>query len=146
MSQAMILIPVFYISEDFGLGYMQKHGFNWPLLFKEKKKLGIVIPDNNFAINDVRILVGKINYFLFKNFFKSNLIAGSRRMLDVMDVNTQKNVEMTMKDWQRYYESQDKDKLLNVISLEFSHTKLESMVEAPTVVRILAKIENLEWN
>ena len=55
-------------------------------------------------------------------------------MLDVMDVNTQKNVEMTMKDWQRYYDSEDKDKLLNVISLEFSHTKLETMVEAPTVV------------
>lgn len=56
-------------------------------------------------------------------------------MLDVMDVNTQKNVEMTMKDWQRYYDSKDKDKLLNVISLEFSHTKLENLVEAPTLVR-----------
>lgn len=52
----------------------------------------------------------------------------------MMDVNTQKNVEMTMKDWQRYFDSQDKDKLLNVISLEFSHTKLESLVQAPTVV------------
>merc|ERR1711872_101777 len=48
---------------DFDLGYMQKNGFNWPLLFK------------------------------------------------------------------------DKDKLLNVISLEFSHTKLESLVHAPQVVR-----------
>lgn len=57
-------------------------------------------------------------------------------MLDVMDVNTQKNVEMTMKDWQRYFESKDKDKLLNVISLEFSHTKLENLVQAPTVVSI----------
>lgn len=55
-------------------------------------------------------------------------------MLDVMDVNTQKNVEMTMKDWQRYFESKDKDKLLNVISLEFSHTKLEHLVQAPAVV------------
>lgn len=56
-------------------------------------------------------------------------------MLDVMDVNTQKNCEMTMKEWQRYYEDPDKDKLLNVISLEFSHTKLENYVRAPTIVR-----------
>ena len=56
-------------------------------------------------------------------------------MLDVMDVNTQKNCEMSMKEWQRYYDDPDKDKLLNVISLEFSHTKLENYVRAPSVVR-----------
>lgn len=55
-------------------------------------------------------------------------------MLDVMDVNTQKNVEMSMKEWQRYYDDPSKDKLLNVISLEFSHTKLENYVQTPTVV------------
>lgn len=54
---------------------------------------------------------------------------GSRRPLDVMDVNTQKNVEMTMKEWERYYNDPDKDRLLNVISLEFSHTKLENYVQ-----------------
>lgn len=59
---------------------------------------------------------------------------GSRRQLDVMDVNTQKNFEMTMKEWQRYYEEEDKDRLLNVISLEFSHTKLENFVTAPSIV------------
>ncbi|CAB3360728.1 Hypothetical predicted protein [Cloeon dipterum] len=58
-------------------------------------------------------------------------------MLDVMDVNTQKNMDMTMKEWQKYYESPNKERLLNVISLEFSHTKLESYVQAPTVVRQL---------
>ncbi|KAJ8964665.1 hypothetical protein NQ317_010552, partial [Molorchus minor] len=74
-------------------------------------------PTSNFTINDVRMCVG------------------SRRVLDVMDVNTQKNSEMTMKEWQKYYEDTDKDKLLNVISLEFSHTKLENYVQSPTVVR-----------
>ena len=56
-------------------------------------------------------------------------------MLDVMDVRTQKNMEMTMKEWQQYFDNPDKDRLLNVISLEFSHTKLDKQVEAPTVVR-----------
>lgn len=56
-----------------------------------------------------------------------------------MDVNTQKNFEMSMKEWQRYYEEEDKDRLLNVISLEFSHTKLENFVTAPTVVSMMMR-------
>ncbi|XP_063608258.1 lysine-specific demethylase 2A-like isoform X1 [Penaeus indicus] len=110
---------------EYTLAHVQEKGFNWPLLFKDKSKLGITIPSSDFTINDVRLCVG------------------SRRMLDVMDVNTQKNVEMTMKDWQRYFDSQDKDKLLNVISLEFSHTKLESLVQAPTVVRQVDWVERV---
>ena len=51
-----------------------------------------------------------------------------------MDVNTQKNQEMTMKEWCRYYNDPNKDRLLNVISLEFSHTKLENYVQSPTIV------------
>lgn len=54
-----------------------------------------------------------------------------------MDVNTQKNQEMTMKEWCRYYNDPNKDRLLNVISLEFSHTKLENYVQSPTIVSIL---------
>lgn len=55
-------------------------------------------------------------------------------MVDVMDVATQRNLEMTMKEWQQYYENPNKDRLLNVISLEFSHTKLEHMVYPPRTV------------
>jgi F-box/leucine-rich repeat protein 10/11 len=55
-------------------------------------------------------------------------------MLDVMDVNTQKGIEMSMRDWVQYYENVERSKLLNVISLEFSHTKLENYVESPTLV------------
>ena len=53
-----------------------------------------------------------------------------------MDVNTQKDLEMTMKDWVAYYENPERDRLLNVISLEFSHTRLDHYVEQPTVVKI----------
>ena len=60
---------------------------------------------------------------------------GSRRMVDVMDVSTQRNLEMTMKEWEQYYENPNKDRLLNVISLEFSHTKLESFVHPPKTVK-----------
>jgi len=66
------------------------------------------------------------------------LMTGSRRVLDVMDVNTQKGLEMTVKDWVRYYEDveEHQHRLLNVISLEFSHTRLEDYVDQPQVVRI----------
>ena len=52
-----------------------------------------------------------------------------------MDVNTQIGMEMTVKEWVNYYLSEEKEKLLNVISLEFSHTRLENYVEQPAVVR-----------
>ena len=53
-----------------------------------------------------------------------------------MDVATQRNLEMTMKEWQQYYENPKKDRLLNVISLEFSHTKLEHYINAPRTVKL----------
>lgn len=76
------------------------------------------MPSDSFTINDVRMCVG------------------SKRKLDVMDVNTQKNVTMTMKEWQEYYENPVKDKLQNVISLEFSHTKLDHYIQSPQIVRL----------
>lgn len=66
----------------------------------------------------------------------ASVVAGSRRMVDVMDVNTQKGIEMTMAQWTRYYETpeEEREKLYNVISLEFSHTRLENMVQRPSTV------------
>ena len=102
---------------DISVAFFQQYGFNIPLLFKEKTGLGLQVPSHNFTINDVRMCVG------------------SKRVLDVMEVNTQKNIEMTMKDWQKYYEDTNKKKLMNVISLEFSHTKLENYIQSPAIVR-----------
>lgn len=82
------------------------------------------MPDVNFSVSDVKQCVG------------------SRRILDVMDVTTQKDIEMTMKEWTHYYENPVRDRLLNVISLEFSHTKLDSMVESPTIVR---QVDWVDW-
>lgn len=59
-------------------------------------------------------------------------------MIDVMDVSTQKGTEMSMAQWTRYFETpvSQREKLYNVISLEFSHTKLENLVKRPTTVCI----------
>lgn len=40
-----------------------------------------------------------------------------------------------MKQWVQYFEDKRRSKLLNVISLEFSHTRLENYVEQPKFVR-----------
>ena len=55
---------------------------------------------------------------------------GSRRVLDVMNVNTQTNCTMTMKEWHKYFETpaESRRDLYNVISLEFSNTKLDNQV------------------
>ncbi|XP_035709245.1 jmjC domain-containing histone demethylation protein 1 isoform X2 [Folsomia candida] len=110
---------------EFNLAYIQKHGFTEPLIFHNKEGLGIRIPTPSFNVGDVKTCVG------------------SKRLLDVMDVRTQKNTEMTMKTWQEYYDKDNKDRLLNVISLEFSHTKLENFVEAPRVVRQLDWVDRV---
>lgn len=66
-------------------------------------------------------------------------MTGARRMVDVIDVNTQQALEMTLQQWVKYFTSEDRDDIYNVISLEFSHTKLEDMVEPPEVVSIFLR-------
>ena len=55
---------------------------------------------------------------------------GSRRYLDVMDVTSQRNIQMTMKEFSKYWSTppESRTQLLNVISLEFSNTKLDPQV------------------
>jgi F-box/leucine-rich repeat protein 10/11 len=63
-------------------------------------------------------------------------------VLDVMDVQTQVDFNMTMKEWCNYYHNPQRDRLLNVISLEFSHTKLECFVESPNIVK---QVDWIDW-
>ncbi|GAB1290151.1 Lysine-specific demethylase 2B [Apodemus speciosus] len=93
----------------------------------EGKDFNYEMPDPDFTVRDVKLLVG------------------SRRVVDVMDVNTQKGTEMSMSQFVRYYETPEaqRDKLYNVISLEFSHTKLEHLVKRPTVVDLVDWVDNM---
>uniref|UniRef100_A0A669C213 Lysine-specific demethylase 2B n=1 Tax=Oreochromis niloticus TaxID=8128 RepID=A0A669C213_ORENI len=106
--------------KDFTYEYVQREGLRIPLIFKEKDQLGIRMPDPEFTVSEIKGLVG------------------SRRSVDVMDVSTQKGSEMSMAQFVRYYETpeEERDKLFNVISLEFSHTKLENLIKRPTVDQV----------
>ena len=112
--------PPYYVTEvkgeDLTLEHFQRTGFKLPILVPEKTGLHIRIPDSSFSITDVRNLVG------------------GKRILEVMNSATQSNAEMTLKDWEEFFTDPDRDGTkLNVISLEFSHTKLDSHVVAPRV-------------
>jgi predicted ATPase len=43
--------------------------------------------------------------------------------IDVIDVAKQEDYRMLMREWTEYYNSPNRDKVLNVISLEFTKTK-----------------------
>ncbi|KAK2522799.1 hypothetical protein Q9233_010158 [Columba guinea] len=113
--------------KDFTFEYVQREALRVPLIFRNKDGLGIKMPDPDFTVRDVKLLVG------------------SRRIVDVMDVNTQRGVEMSMSQFVRYYETPEaqREKLYNVISLEFSHTKLENIVKRPNVVDLVDWVDNM---
>ncbi|KAM9794094.1 lysine-specific demethylase 2B-like isoform X3 [Syngnathus typhle] len=117
----------FMEAKDFTYEYVQREALQVPLIFKEKEGLGIIMPDPEFTVSEIKGLVG------------------SRRSVDVMDVSTQKGSEMSMAQFVRYYETpeEERDKLFNVISLEFSHTKLENLIKRPTVVDQVDWVDNM---
>ena len=61
-------------------------------------------------------------------------LVGARRQVDVMEVHSQETHTMTMHQWTKYFETQLRQQVLNVISLEFSHSKLDPLVQPPTLV------------
>ncbi|KAF7657436.1 hypothetical protein LDENG_00027090 [Lucifuga dentata] len=113
--------------KDFTFEYIQREGLRDPVIFEKADGLGIQMPDPDFSVSDVKLFVG------------------SRRIVDVMDVNTQKGIEMSMAQWRRYYEKppSEREKLYNVISLEFSHTKLENLVKRPASVDLIDWVDNM---
>ncbi|XP_062856965.1 lysine-specific demethylase 2A isoform X2 [Trichomycterus rosablanca] len=113
--------------KDFTFEYIQREGLRDPIIFPKADGLGLQMPDPDFSVSDVKLFVG------------------SRRMVDVMEVNTQKGMEMSMSQWRRYYETpaSEREKLYNVISLEFSHTKLEHLVKRPASVDVIDWVDNM---
>lgn len=45
------------------MGYIQKNGFNTPLLFKDKYGLDIKVPKPDFSVGDVRQCVGNFIFY-----------------------------------------------------------------------------------
>uniref|UniRef100_A0A3P8YYN7 Lysine-specific demethylase 2B n=1 Tax=Esox lucius TaxID=8010 RepID=A0A3P8YYN7_ESOLU len=119
--------------KDFTYEYVQREALQTPLIFKNKDGLGISMLSTWESCTWVSVTLLGLGF------------AGSRRAVDVMDVSTQKGSEMSMAQFVRYYETpeEERDKLFNVISLEFSHTKLENLIKRPTVVDLVDWVDNM---
>ena len=86
----------------------------------------MVDPESSFSVSDVRALVG------------------GRRVIDVMDCKTQRPCEMTMREFEQYFDGKDRTYLYNAVSLEFSKSKLETMVDRPTILDYIDWVD-LVW-
>ncbi|CAF95997.1 unnamed protein product, partial [Tetraodon nigroviridis] len=104
--------------------YLEQDGFSEPILAQKKEGLGMSMPAPTFYISDVE------NY------------VGPDVIVDVVDVTKQTDSKMKLKEFVDYYYSTNRKKVLNVINLEFSDTRMSSVVESPLIVRQLSWVEN----
>jgi hypothetical protein len=70
-------------------------------------------------------------------------LCGRQRIVDVIQVSTQTDIQMTLDEWAAYYNQEKRDRILNVISLEIGKTALGKMVKRPFFVRQLDWIDHV---
>ncbi|XP_070192316.1 lysine-specific demethylase 7B-like isoform X2 [Littorina saxatilis] len=105
--------------------YFNENGFDAPILVEKKDGLGLRVPPPDISIEEIERRVGPM------------------RELDVIDVARQEDHKMLMRHWTEYYNSPERHKILNVISLEFSKTALSELVDPPRVVKQVSWVSNL---
>ncbi|XP_072341561.1 lysine-specific demethylase 7B-like [Scyliorhinus torazame] len=106
------------------LKYLEKHGFEFPIMVSKIDGLGIALPPSTFSVRDVQEYVG------------------GEKMIDVIDVARQADCKMKLQEFVEYYTALHRTKVLNIISLEFSDTKMSDLVEIPDIVQKLSWVEN----
>ncbi|ESN99531.1 hypothetical protein HELRODRAFT_84338 [Helobdella robusta] len=104
--------------------YFEKYGFDSPLLIARKDGLNIKLPPPTITVKDIENLVGPM------------------QEIDVIDVARQGDCRMLMREWTEYYNSSDRKKIYNVISLEFSSTRLADLVDPPQIVHQLSWVDS----
>lgn len=104
--------------------YLEKHGFDVPIMVPKLDDLGLRLPSPAFSVMDVERYVG------------------GDKVIDVIDVARQADSKMTLHNYVKYFMNPDRPKVLNVISLEFSDTKMSELVEVPDIARKLSWVEN----
>uniref|UniRef100_I3K1X5 Histone lysine demethylase PHF8 n=1 Tax=Oreochromis niloticus TaxID=8128 RepID=I3K1X5_ORENI len=105
--------------------FLEEHSFSVPVMVLRRDGLGMTLPPSSFGVSDVEHYIG------------------SDKEIDVIDVSRQCDLKMRLGDFVEYYNSPNRDRVLNVISLEFSETRLSNLVETPKIVRKLSWVENL---
>ncbi|XP_066446335.1 lysine-specific demethylase 7A [Eleutherodactylus coqui] len=104
--------------------YLEKHGFNSPIIVPQMDGLGLRLPPPSFSVMDVERYVG------------------GDKIIDVIDVARQADSKMKLRNFVKYFMNSDRPKVLNVISLEFSDTKMSELVKVPDIGKKLSWVEN----
>lgn len=86
--------------------FLHQQGFNSPIVVDQKDGLDITVPSENFSVFDIESYIG-----------------GEHEM-DVIDCTRQSDIKMNLRDFVAYYNSLDRNRVFNVVSLEFSNTRL----------------------
>ncbi|KAL6728436.1 hypothetical protein Aduo_010210 [Ancylostoma duodenale] len=113
---------------EFNLEYYEQSRLATPLVFDcDPHELGMKVPKaDEFSVDDVLRLVG------------------GDRMIEVVEVSGQTSVKMTLKDFIDYYKTprEERSTLYNVLSLEFSNTEMEDIIQSPALVRQVDWVDN----
>uniref|UniRef100_A0A8C3AZT4 Lysine-specific demethylase 7A n=1 Tax=Cyclopterus lumpus TaxID=8103 RepID=A0A8C3AZT4_CYCLU len=104
--------------------YLEKHGFSYPIVVTEMEGLGLKLPVPTFSVKDVEQYVG------------------GNKVIDVIDVARQADSKMKLSEFIKYYTNPHRPKVLNLISLEFSDSKMSKLVEVPDVAQKMSWVEN----
>lgn len=84
--------------------FLHQNGFNNPIVIDGKDGLDMSIPPENFSLYDVESYIG------------------GEREIDVIDVMRQCDFKMSLRDFVEYFNSPNRTRIFNCVSLEFSGT------------------------
>ncbi|XP_019738525.1 lysine-specific demethylase 7B isoform X2 [Hippocampus comes] len=104
--------------------YLERSGFRHPIAVTEMEGLGLKLPPPTFGVRDVEQYVG------------------GDKVIDVIDVARQADTKMKLSQFIKYFTGPHRPKVLNLISLEFSDTKMSKLVEVPDVAQKMSWVEN----
>ncbi|KAL0968535.1 hypothetical protein UPYG_G00268130 [Umbra pygmaea] len=104
--------------------YLETQGFRYPISVPRPDGLGLKLPPCGFSVRDVEEYVG------------------GDKIVDVIDVARQADSKMKLRDFVKYYYNPHRPKVLNLISLEFSDTKMAELVVVPDIAQKMSWVEN----
>ncbi|XP_053203523.1 lysine-specific demethylase 7B-like [Panonychus citri] len=106
------------------VNYLLKHGFKKPIFVENKNGLDMILPPDDFGVEQVISLIGGFTE------------------LDVIDSKRQLNVRLPLVELARCINNDRRNQILNCISLEVSKTRLGKMIKPPAIVNKLSWVEN----
>ncbi|XP_073723436.1 lysine-specific demethylase 7A [Misgurnus anguillicaudatus] len=104
--------------------YLEKEGFHYPIVVPQLDGLGLKLPPPSFSVKDVEHYVG------------------ANKVIDVIDVAKQADSKLKLGEFVKYFYQPERPKVLNVISLEFSDTKMADLVVVPEIAQKMSWVEN----